>query len=83
MTSNREVAHTVSGTVEVRCIEFPNPLDSRDKRCDRWLQYAAAISVDAVRGHREIDLYALRLRSRRALVPNFAYGGKVWLSLRT
>jgi hypothetical protein len=54
------------------------PLD----RSNRWIPYAVAVAGAVVRRHPETDLYATRLRARRALVlvPNYSNGGKVWLS---
>jgi hypothetical protein len=49
---------------------------------NRWRPYAVAMSGDAMRRHPEIDLYVARLLSRRASIPNYSQGGKVWLPLR-
>jgi hypothetical protein len=79
--SRRRPARIARGAIKVvgrMWFSMGAPLDPSN----RWLQYAVAMSGDAVRRHQEADLYASRLRSRRALVPNYSHDGKVLLSLR-
>ena len=47
---------------------------------NRWRPYAVAMIDQAIRRHPGMDLYAARLRARRALIPHYLHGGKVWLS---
>jgi hypothetical protein len=46
---------------------------------DRWRLFAVAACVSAVKSQQQVDLYAARLRARRAFHHVYAHGRGVWL----